>query len=108
MSKARVSAHEEKLAKLLTKLGYKFVRELRFDKPNAEGKSRKWRFDFAMPDYKIALEVEGGTWGRSRHTSSTGFAKDCEKYNAATKQGWQVYRLVPALIKEEYILSLLQ
>lgn len=108
MSKTRVSPHEEKLAKLLLKLGYGFVRELRFDKPNSEGKSRKWRFDFAMPDFMTALEVEGGTWGRSRHTSGKGFAADCEKYNAATKQGWQVYRLIPALITEDYICSLLQ
>ena len=23
---------------------------------------RKWRFDYAVPEHKIALEVEGGVW----------------------------------------------
>ena len=45
---------------------------------------RKWRFDYAIPDHKIALEVEGGVWTGGRHTSSVGFMKDMEKYNTAT------------------------
>lgn len=32
-----------------------FVREHRFHP------TRRWRFDFAWPDEKVALEVEGGT-----------------------------------------------
>ena len=103
----KANKHEEKLAKILCELEHGFVREFRFDRPNSEGKSRRWRFDFCLPDYKIALEVEGGTWSGGRHTNPLGFAADCEKYNAATKQGWQVYRLVPSLITKEYIQSLL-
>ena len=57
--------------------------------------TRKWRFDFAIPDYKVALEVEGGVWTGGRHTSSTGFLKDIEKYNMATLMGWKVLRTTP-------------
>lgn len=53
---------------------------------------RRWRFDFAYPDKKIALEYEGGTWSKGRHTRGAGFAKDCEKYNRATVDGWMVLR----------------
>lgn len=56
---------------------------------------RKWRFDYAIPEYKIALEVEGGVWTGGRHTSSTGFLKDMEKYNTATLMGWRVFRTTP-------------
>ena len=58
--------------------------------------TRKWRFDFAWPDWKIALEVEGGVWQQGRHTRGSGFVKDMEKYNAAAVLGWRLYRVTPA------------
>lgn len=64
---------------------------------------RKWRFDAAYPEQKIAFEVEGGTWAGGRHVNPIGFEKDCEKYNTATKMGWRVYRLTPKMIKEDYL-----
>lgn len=54
--------------------------------------SRKWRFDVAIPELKIALEVEGGVFVRGRHVRPTGFLKDMEKYNEATLLGWRVFR----------------
>lgn len=54
--------------------------------------SRKWRFDFALPDLRIAIEVEGGTYKESRHTSGKGYHEDCNKYNAAALLGWRVLR----------------
>lgn len=56
---------------------------------------RKWRFDFAWPDQKVALECEGGVWTRGRHTRGKGFNSDCEKYNAAVLEGWKVLRYTP-------------
>ena len=46
--------------------------------------TRRWRFDYAIPEHKIALEVEGGVWTGGRHTSPKGFLNDIEKYNTAT------------------------
>lgn len=56
---------------------------------------RRWRFDYAIPSHKIALEVEGGVWTGGRHTSPKGFLGDIEKYNTATLLGWRVFRTTP-------------
>ena len=52
--------------------------------------TRRWRFDFAWPEVKVAVEIHGGIWSGGRHTRGKGLAKDCEKHNAATKLGWRV------------------
>lgn len=57
---------------------------------------RDWRFDFAWPDWMIAVEIEGGVWTKGRHTRGKGFLKDMEKYNAAAHLGWRVFRFTPA------------
>ena len=56
---------------------------------------RRWRFDFAWPRRRVAVEVEGGVFSRGRHVRPSGFINDCEKYNAAALDGWTVLRLVP-------------
>lgn len=56
---------------------------------------RQWRFDYALPMQKVALEVEGGVWTQGRHTRPQGFLGDIEKYNTATVMGWRVVRCVP-------------
>lgn len=56
---------------------------------------RRWRFDYAWPDAKIALEVEGGVWSGGRHTSAKGFVGDMAKYNRAAVLGWRVLRVQP-------------
>ena len=54
---------------------------------------RKWRFDWALPAVKVAVEYEGIYSAKSRHTTRSGFVGDVEKYNAATVAGWKVIRL---------------
>ena len=63
-----------------------FIAEHRFHE------TRQWRFDVAIPSLKIAIEYEGIMSRKSRHTTVTGYTKDCEKYNAATIAGWRVLR----------------
>lgn len=54
--------------------------------------TRKWRFDFAWPDLKVACEIDGGIFSRGRHVNPRGFIADCEKSNAATQLGWRLFR----------------
>jgi very-short-patch-repair endonuclease len=57
-------------------------------------KDRKWRFDFAMPAHKIAVEYEGGIYlQRSGHNTPKHYTKDTEKYNRAQAEGWRVIRV---------------
>lgn len=66
--------------------GINFTPELKFHP------LRKWRFDLAIPERRIAIEYEGTNSRKSRHTTITGYSEDCEKYNEAVKHGWQVLR----------------
>lgn len=56
---------------------------------------RKWRFDFALPDQKVAIEIDGGAWVAGRHNRPVGFERDIEKLNAAAFHGWTVFRATP-------------
>ena len=47
---------------------------------------RRWRFDFAFPASKVAIEIDG----RGRHQTVTGVRNDCEKHNMACLLGWCV------------------
>lgn len=62
--------------------------------------SRKWRFDGAYPERKIAYEVEGGVWSKGRHTRGAGYIEDCVKYNEAVLLGWQLYRFTGSMIDD--------
>ena len=56
---------------------------------------RKWRFDYSIPKYKIAIEIDGGVWTYGRHNRSTGYLADMEKFNAAAALGWVVLKFTP-------------
>ena len=70
--------------------------------------TRRWRFDFAWPKEKIAVEVDGGIWTQGRHTRGKGYQSDCEKRNEAQRLGWQVYHVTPNMIKSGEALSFLE
>jgi very-short-patch-repair endonuclease len=59
---------------------------------------RKWKFDFAIPSKLLAIEVEGGTWSGSRHTSGEGYLADCRKYSEAAVMGWRVIRATTEMV----------
>lgn len=54
--------------------------------------TRKWRFDYAMPELKIAIEIDGGVWEYGRHNRPQGYINDMEKLNTAASMGWLVLR----------------
>lgn len=61
---------------------------------------RRWRFDFAWPRWKVAVEVEGGLFVGGRHTRGRQYEKDCEKYNEAAINGWLVIRVTPDMVND--------
>jgi very-short-patch-repair endonuclease len=60
---------------------------------------RKWRFDYAWPDKKIAAEIEGGTWINGRHNRGSSIEADLSKYNEAALLGWRVFRFSTDQVK---------
>lgn len=69
---------------------------------------RKWRFDFAFLNLKIAVECEGGVWVNGAHSRGAHFTSDCEKYNAAAELGWRVFRFTGDQIIRGEAITLLQ
>lgn len=61
---------------------------------------RRWRFDLAWPDRKLAVEIEGGVWSSGRHTRGKGFTQDCTKYNEAVLLGWRVLRVTTDMVND--------
>ena len=57
--------------------------------------TRKWRFDYACPELKIAIEVDGGIFTGGRHSGGVGQLKDMEKMNAAASAQWLVLHTNP-------------
>jgi|SRR5579871_628319 len=68
---------------------------------------RKWRFDFAWPEQRIAFEREGATWTGGRHVRGKGYANDCQKYSEAAICGWVVIRATADMIRSGEALALL-
>lgn len=79
---------------------------------------RRWRFDFAWPPAKVAIEIQGGIYGKpvfchncgarvlawrkdgtaypvmaiaGRHTFAQGYTADAEKLLAAQAMGWILF-----------------
>ena len=87
-----LSSGEEDFALQCRIYGLLPERELKFHP------KRKWRFDFAFPEAKIAAEIEGGVWSGGRHNRASGYTKDCEKYNNAVLLGWRVFRFTSDMV----------
>jgi len=57
--------------------------------------NRRFSFDFAYIEQRIALEIEGGIYTHKMgHSSITGILRDIEKYNLAAICGWRVIRIL--------------
>ena len=74
------------LADELSKKNFVCIKEYKFLK------DRRFRFDLALPQHKIAIEYEGGVWSNGRHTRGKGYISDIKKYNLATMHGWKLLR----------------
>jgi very-short-patch-repair endonuclease len=88
------SSLESLMSLQLRAAGVEFIAEYAFHP------RRKWRFDFCWPEQQLALEIEGGTWIRGRHSRGQAFESDCEKYNEAALLGWRVLRVTTNMVQD--------
>lgn len=63
--------------------------EYKFDK------TRRWKFDYAIPEIKLAIELNGGV-----HRIKDRYLKDLEKLNHAAIQGWMVIQVDNNQVKD--------
>lgn len=92
---SQASDLEEKLDAQLQEVGLPpYVRQFHF----APG--RRYASDFAWPDYRLIVEVEGGTFNGGRHVTGAGFHNDCMKYALAFLEGYWVLRVDAAMVKD--------
>lgn len=61
--------------------------------------TRRWRFDWAFPEAKLALEIEGGQWVNGRHNRAAGQIADLAKYSEAAILGWRIVYATPAEVE---------
>ena len=78
------------------------VAEHRFAPP------RRWRMDWAWPDHKLALEVQGGIFVAGRHSRGAAMLKEWEKLNTAAAMGWRFLFCQPADLYRTETLALLR
>lgn len=105
-----MSYPEDVLEAQLGDLGLDAVREYHFGAEACGGAGKglrerlkksglkNWRADFAILDYLLLIEIEGGGWTGGRHTRPKGFAEDLLKYDAAMRLGYTVYRCSPEMV----------
>lgn len=70
---------------------------------------RRWRFDLAFVDRKLAVEIEGltpirkltsGKLSAGRHQTIAGMREDCVKYAEALCLGWDVLRVTQDMVRD--------
>lgn len=84
-------------------------------KLKTRGKAPKWAFDFAWPEHRIAVEIEGVTVVRAgkmfliggRHGTIDGFKEDAEKYAWAAVKGWRLLRFEQSQVKAGLAIDML-
>lgn len=85
----------------LTPLSADYKQQFRFHP------TRRWPFDFAWPESKVAVEIQGGIWGTGKrnevkgaHVRGKGYTMDCEKLGEAAVLGWKVIPVTPEMVDD--------
>ena len=86
------------------------IRALGLPEPKREymfHKTRQWRWDFAWPEHKIAVEVQGGTWSGGAHARGQGLERDYRKINAGMLSGWRVFQSSSGMVKSGELVEMI-
>ena len=72
--------------------------------------TRRWRFDYAILEHKIAIEKDGGVWmkGGGAHSRPQNILRDMEKLTQANVLGWTVIRRTPDQLNTRETLDLIK
>ena len=70
--------------------------------------TRRWRFDYAWVEQKVALEQDGGLFVNGYHARGGGIEKEHEKFNEAACLGWRILRVQPRGLLKLATISLLR
>jgi very-short-patch-repair endonuclease len=65
--------------------------------------AKPYKLDFAHPETKVAIEIQGGTWNNGRHSRGSGMKGEYNKLNTLQYDGWTVFQLSTDMITEEWI-----
>lgn len=99
MTKKKQSTSLSKKSKL--ELEFEFLIKIhKIQAPEEQYKfcpTRRFRFDYAYPGIKLAIEIDGGQWQAfgGRHSRDS----DREKLNIAASLGWRVLRFSGEMLK---------
>jgi hypothetical protein len=102
MNKAKAKEQARKLAELVE---VNLIDLPGYTKEHIFHPTRKWRFDYAWLDLKVALEIHGGVFTNGRHTRGNGFSEDKVKMNSAQLLGWIVIEATTAQVKDGQMLG---
>ncbi len=69
---------------------------------------RKFALDYAWPEAKLGVEVEGGVWSGGSHGRGSGILRDMEKQNIAVVLGWRILRFTPSHLVYPDTVALIQ
>lgn len=65
-------------------------------------RSKRYRLDFAHPDSRTGVEIQGGVYSRGRHVTGSGYERDAKKYNLAYTSGWTIFLLTNSMAKDSF------
>ena len=71
-----------------------------FEREYSISPKTKHRFDFALPNQKILIEIQGSIWTNGRHSRGKGFESDCRKSNLAVFLGWRLLKYSTEMVMD--------
>lgn len=64
-------------------------------------RGRKFEIDFAWPELRIGIEIQGGVWspGGGAHSRPANIIRDMVKHNLLLDRGWKVWHFTPSEVQ---------
>jgi hypothetical protein len=69
---------------------------------------RRFRADFAWPDRKLWLDVQGGQWVNGHHNRGSSVEGDAEKVSLASILGWRPLIATTSMVRSGKALALIE